>query len=810
MLRHLFPIGNDSAMKICVVDSFPNHRFTAEKEFIGRMQIVGARLGFEVVNVETSDQILAEAPNLVLSTHEFTAKLTQVPTLGMMWSPTEFFCRDPQRVRNVLSYDGYLVGSQHVRNYLNDLTAEYPEQRKPIADFLVLPTCQSLDLVHERGRRRSLFYAGVHWDGYRYGCLFHHLDQKGILNVYGPQMSWDYVKGSYRGSIPFDGQSLLGTMANHGISLCLHRHEHICADTPSMRLFEAAAANNLIITDSIPFARRVFGDSVFVMDSDWTEYEKSEFIRETLIWAQENPDQADRLAEQAHEIFEREWSLDVMLPRIAAFGEAIDCRALAPPLSHLQSLQLPTLEVIIRCGSRPLHILERAVESVLHQRHLFARVLLVDFSDSPDLRAYADSHGDAVRYVTSQRTGYRSSALWDGLRAVKAPYFALLDDDDTVESDHWHRLICAIEHDQSKHQRAFAYSGVVRIEEDGAFVDNPGFNGDADRVVEETRELKFLDLFDPDRLLIYDNYIQSNAWVAKSSLLQSIDLLELEDPCLEVAEDVFLYLQFLAVTNFIPVFTQTANWHWRSVAGENSMLAVDQVLWRNAMDRALLRLGQKPFRGTTFQSAYLGAWLKAQNPPVPESCVTRPYLSFGSQSFCPSLGFVYQCESEGFHDGESSGAWSYEELAWIKGYLSEPSAAVYLELDLMVTPHPDGRDQRLTVKVNGVKVHSSIAPGWQKLRLAGVCSLPESTQAFTLMFMVERCYNPLQVNQGSDRRDLGVLLARVLLQPASNQRRIAPLLWVIHWRGSTLRPGFYRWVGLVRQALKRLGIGFVR
>lgn len=797
-------------MKICAVDSFPNHRFTAEKEFIQRLQIAGSRVGLNVVRVETSDQILAEAPDLVLATHEFTAKLTRVPTLGMLWSPTEFFCRDPQRVRNVLSYDGYLVGSDHVGNYLNDLTAEYPEQRKPIADFLVLPSCQRLDLVRERGSRRTLFYAGVHWDGYRYACLFHHLDQKNLLNVYGPQMSWDYVKASYRGSIPFDGQTLLGTMANHGISLCLHRQEHIRANTPSMRLFEAAATSSLIITDAIPFARRVFGDSVFVMDPNWSEYEKSEFILETLIWAQENPDKADRLAEQAHEVFEREWSLDVLLPKIATFGEAINRGALAPPLWHVQPVLLPTLEVIIRCGSRPLQMLERAVESVLRQRHVSARVLLVDFSDSAELRAYAERHGDEVRYVPSERTGYRSSALWDGLRAVQAQYFALLDDDDTVETEHWHRLIQAIEHDQTKHQRAFAYSGVVRIEEDGAFVANPGFNGDVDSVVEETRELKFLDLFDPDRLLIYDNYIQSNAWVAKASLLQTIGFSGSEDPCLEVAEDVFLYLLFLAATSFIPVFAQTANWHWRSEAGENSMLAVDQRLWRNAMDRALLRLGQKPFRGTTFQAAYQGAWLKAQNPPAPQPWMARPHLSFGSQSFCPSFGFIYQCESEGFYDGESSGAWSREELAWIKGYLPEPTEVVYIELDLMVPPHPDGRAQRLKVLINGVEIYNSIAQSWQMVRFSGMCSLPDSAQVFSIVLMVERCFNPLQLGQGSDGRDLGVLLARVLLQPAARQRRLAPLLKVIHWRGSMMRPGCYRWPGLVRMALKRLVTGLLR
>jgi len=796
-------------MKICVVDSFPNHRFTAEKEFIRRLQIAGARSNYEIVKVETSDQILDESPQLVLTTHEFTAKLTNATTLGMLWSPTDFFSNDIQRVRNVLSYDGYLTGSDHVEQYLHDLIAEYPSQRKPIAEFLTLPSCQKLDFKREPGSKRSLFYAGVHWDGYRYGCLFHHLDQHGILNVFGPQKSWLYVEESYRGSIPFDGESLLQTLSEYGVSLCLHRQEHIAADTPSMRLFEAAAAGNLIITDSIPFARRVFGDSVFVLDPTWTDYEKAEFVREKITWAQENPHKADYIASEARDIFEKDWSLDVMLPKIVEFGDQVRSEKLLYSSIQSNPNRTPSLDVIIRCGSRPLSTVKRAVDCVLSQINVDANVVLVDFSDSTDIRDFAHNYGHRVRYISSQRTGFRSSSILDGLRAIKSEYFALLDDDDTVESCHWYQLIAAIEADQHKQNRRFAYSGVVRVEEDGAFVQNPGFNGDLDQQIEERRELKFMDLYDPDRLLIYDNYIQSNAWVAKSSLLQSIDIGNFEDPRLEVAEDVFFYLHFLAATDFIPVFVQTANWHWRSRSAENSMLSVDQVLWRRSMDRAMRRLAQKPFRGITFKSAHHAAWLKSQNAIVNQHYFSKPRHVFNGDSYYPRPGFILEVESDGFRDAEPSGAWSHAELAWIKGYLPGRADAAYVELDLMVPPHPQGRDQRLTIRMNGEQIYSFITPSWHVIKIAKSVFLPEPTDAIILMFTVERCFNPLQMDAGEEERDLGVLLARVLLRPSTPQAATTSLVTSRCWRERMMRNPLKAAPAWLRRIVSRVNSGLL-
>jgi hypothetical protein len=59
-------------VKIAIQNSWPNLAFSAEKEFVTHFKIAGQRLGWEVVEVVTSDDIYAVAPDVVLATAERT------------------------------------------------------------------------------------------------------------------------------------------------------------------------------------------------------------------------------------------------------------------------------------------------------------------------------------------------------------------------------------------------------------------------------------------------------------------------------------------------------------------------------------------------------------------------------------------------------------------------------------------------------------------------------------------------------------------------------------------------------------------
>ena len=118
---------------------------------------------------------------------------------------------------------------------------------------------------------------------------------------------------------PFDGASIYNILAYHGLALCLHKDEHRAADTPSMRLFEAAAAGCLIISDGIPFARRVLGDAAFHLDFQRDTRNLSERILEIIRWANDNPGKASELAARSHMILKDKYSIETTVQKCCDF-----------------------------------------------------------------------------------------------------------------------------------------------------------------------------------------------------------------------------------------------------------------------------------------------------------------------------------------------------------------------------------------------------------------------------------------------------------------------------------------------------------
>lgn len=760
-----------------MVDSWPNLPKTAEKEFIRRAQIAGEELGINIHKCTTSSEIDCIRPDLVIPCHEFTAKLSRHITLGAMWSPPQFFEEDKIRERSILSYDGYLPGSPHVSRFINDLFSQIRTGVKPIADFLFLPTSQDINNPRSAGEKRKLIYSGVHWDGLRHGELFYFLAQREAISLFGPQESWFYVGDAYKGEIPFDGNSMLTTIANHGISLCIHKESHVKADTPSMRLFEALAAGSLVITDEIEFAFREFGDTLFYLDPEMSAREKADFITEKIEWARENPLLADKMANDAKAIFSKKWSLQVLLPKVVDFAHSI---ASSPPYplasQHKHACKTrrrdsdPSVDVIIRAGSRPLTYLRRAIDSVAAQVGVKVRVILVAYGMEEAIRKDYSSASDLIKIVSSPATGFRSTALWDGLKVVEASYFCVLDDDDTIECDHLARLIYALEW-HSLSDKKLAYSGVVRIEEDGEYIDAINFGGpEKTRVtIQEVKELKFMDIYNPERLLLFDNYIQSNAWVASSELLKTIDL---SDPCLEVAEDMYLYINFLSCTDFMFVPIQTANWHWRSKTSGNSMLNVSQEDWMRSHKVLMRRLKNLIFKsGISFsclrQIASQGV-ASNQTPPDPDITTILP-LSIMSDVI--GNGFDRNRRQEGFHPIEASGVWTSSEFAWVQVYSESDCNCLRYDIEMMASAlrANDGIENRNPTKIliNGNPVYQGEPKPWSPIIAAGELQLDKATNTIILTIISHSLYADTSSN-----RLLGAFLRRIKIMPISSQKRI--------------------------------------
>jgi hypothetical protein len=577
-------------MHLAIQNSFPNLSISAEREFIARVHRVGHDLGWQVTDVVTSDDILECAPDAVLVTHEFTPKLTRFPTLGVIWSPTDYFAGDPQRIRNILSYDGCLVATDGLRDWTWALFRDHGKTA-PISKFNFLPTAIALRNPTLPPEPR-LFYAGVHWDGARHGDLFAALEGRCPLRIYGKPERWQDRSRDYAGILPFDGSSVVEAISQCGIALALHTEHHLRGNVPSMRLFEAAAAGAVIIGDRMPFVERNFDDTVLLIDTDRPVADVATAIATHVNWVVDNPEASAALARRSHMVFREKFDLRDQLSQLPAFVDDVVRISSGPRTtrgheSHGAQNPGPLVEVIMRVGSRPAVTIARSLESLAAQSYADIGLIVVKFRNVAGLEALLDAQAARFRHVRVIEVpddGMRSRALWAGLNAASGTYVCNLDDDDAIHPEHIGGLVRAFK--AAPPNVPLVYSGTIEVqEEDGHWFDQPNFRGDIDAIIPERRRLRFMDSFSADRMVAFDNFVNSNAWMARRSALTP-DILE--DPSVRVAEDVYLYLMLMRQGPFRLVPAATAEWFWRSSSRDNSMFS--QPVWAEDGPKVAARL----------------------------------------------------------------------------------------------------------------------------------------------------------------------------------------------------------------------------
>jgi hypothetical protein len=105
------------------------------------------------------------------------------------------------------------------------------------------------------------------------------------------------------------------------------------------------------------------------------------------------------------------------------------------------------------------------------------------------------------------------------------------------------------------------YSGLMKQEDEpGHYVQANQFQGPSGKVIEERREIYCLSEQDFSNLLPMRNVIGQNAWICRTSLLDSEML---ADPKLEWGEDTYFLALMAGRTKFAFTAMPTAVWHWR-------------------------------------------------------------------------------------------------------------------------------------------------------------------------------------------------------------------------------------------------------
>lgn len=213
----------------------------------------------------------------------------------------------------------------------------------------LLPAFKDIDLLRTVYERRGHKYSGFNWtptvhatsyvaqapqflcypggdlsDNTRskekYRQVFTMLDKTGYFAVYGYQERWQFISSSYRGFIPLDGVSLLETQNKAGITLVLHAQDHLLSGTPTGRIFEAVAANTVIITDKNQFIIDNFGDNVLYVDVAQSAEEVFRQIDQHMQWIFAHPAEAQKMAERCHNIFLEKFTLEQQMQRLLALA----------------------------------------------------------------------------------------------------------------------------------------------------------------------------------------------------------------------------------------------------------------------------------------------------------------------------------------------------------------------------------------------------------------------------------------------------------------------------------------------------------
>ena len=286
-------------------------KFSAERELLRRFEIAGKNLGINISGGFSSEEAVYFKPDLILATHPYVAKDSNVLTVGCLWNPCQFMEAVPEFKPNTLTYDGFLYASESIKQWCHELTAGHP---KDYLEGTLYPSSYRTTFATPR-RFEFPVYVGTNWDGERHGELFAELARRKYIRAYGPQSRWQKLQelGAYYGEVEFGSDKLFGVYEQAAIGLCLHHPSHLKDGIPNMRIFEIIASCALPICDDHKFVKEAFGDCVLYINIKEAPHVVAEQIIEHVAWIQSHPRQAAEMVRAAHEIYSKKYCLESLL-----------------------------------------------------------------------------------------------------------------------------------------------------------------------------------------------------------------------------------------------------------------------------------------------------------------------------------------------------------------------------------------------------------------------------------------------------------------------------------------------------------------
>ncbi|HLK19589.1 MAG TPA: glycosyltransferase family A protein [Bryobacteraceae bacterium] len=505
----------------------------AETQAFWSLRVSAARIGHELILCANSSDIDACSPDFVLVTAPIQAKLNDFPHYGIIHAPLDNYFTNRSYFNNLLSYDGYLALADTLHRMLRDVTFGTGRPR-PVGfyfnTFHRSGIATDLKSLIER-RALTITYFGTNWDK-RHSFIFTRLSEADGVQFCGPAKAWEQInQRAYGGMLPWDGASVQERYAANGIGLCMLSENHLHSDVISSRIFEVTAVGAIAFCCDTPWIRKHFGDSVYYFNQNLAGEALVAAILKLREAVYSDPPTAIQKAAHARSIFESKFASEILLGNVVRYHEELSASRSA--MLKAAERYVPRISVILRCGSRSIGYVQRAVASIAKQVYGRFEVILVRHHDL-DLGPVLDSCNPRIDsfHVVDCPGGNRSATLWAGLNAVTGEYFSILDDDDWWFSDHFEKLFHPLP--QQPLRKFLSYSGSIVVRPEPVPVGHGG---------NDHRELLKFGIQSLESWATAVSAFSSNSFVASCDLLTP--RLKIS-PDMETAEDSYLILSLMA------------------------------------------------------------------------------------------------------------------------------------------------------------------------------------------------------------------------------------------------------------------------
>lgn len=448
-------------MKIAFMDFFgPANGKNAEEEITKRLRYCFEKQGDDFFVID-EDQKVTSGPDFIgknidntdidlfftFNHCEYLPILPNKKGVFFHWAPSGFLPANlvKQYISNMYCFDDVVGGYETSSAKYDCLNAGYTN---PLLTHIGSSVPKDYVISPKEFSSKKLFYVGINLENDystpRFKELFRLLDNQDLIDFYGPEEVYgikDCWKGyrSYKGSIPFDGKSIMQKINDTGIVLALNSPVHNNVGSVSNRIYEAAAGGALIISDETPYVRKYFGDSVFYLDLEKSEEELSQEVEEIIKWANENPRKAYEKAVASQKCFLQHLTLDKM---IESFKKEIKIK------------NIPEEDIIdVVCFIETKEDYYRLL-NLCKEQHYKKLNIIMACKTCNYKKYFKDDKVDNITFIHN-KTSSHGKLFVDIKKHLKGEYFTILDKYSHIQSRHLLKLISKLK----KSEELCVYSG---------------------------------------------------------------------------------------------------------------------------------------------------------------------------------------------------------------------------------------------------------------------------------------------------------------------------------------------------------------